>query len=261
MKKFHEMNRTLRGFFLLILLAVCTAVSFFALDYQTIRANGYWNMDDFFDGFSIEFNGGGRLFGIGKYGAVLNGLGFLSFSPIQATERGYDLDGVRHLAFRAGTVEMTVVRSDKNQIHITSDGREIREERKDGTLTLDAGKKHSISCKVECKDPETLALVVQGGAIEFENDGAALKSLDLSAAAVEFQSTTERSYPVKIEGASVESEISVRENHYRVNLRGTAVEWNGTDVFPGGKAFTKTFGTGRDALEISGTVIELSLND
>lgn len=261
MKKFHEMNKTLQGCFLLILLAVCTVVSFFALDYQTIQANGYRNMDDFFDGFSIEFNGGGRLFGTGKYGAVLNGLGFLSFSPFQTNEFRYDLDGIRHLAFRAGTVEMTVVRSDVNRIHITSDGSEIREERKDGTLTLDAGKKHAISCRVECKDPETLDLVVQGGAIEFENDGAALKSVNLSAAAVEFQSKTAQSYPVKIEGASVEGEIRVRENHYQVNLRATAVEWNGTDVFPGGKAFTKTFGTGKDALEISGTVIELSLND
>lgn len=68
MKKFHEMNRTLRGFFLLILLAVCTAVSFFALDYQTIRANGYWNMDDFFDDFSIEFNGAGVSLGSGSTG-------------------------------------------------------------------------------------------------------------------------------------------------------------------------------------------------
>ena len=261
MKKFRQMNRTLQLFLVFLLLSVLTVVSFFALDYQTIQANGYRNIDDFFDEFSMEFNGDGCFFGIGKYGAVLNGRGFSSVSPVKKYDFTYDLDGVRHLAFRAGTVEMTVVRSDTNRIHITSDAREIREERKDGTLTLDAGAHRSISCSVECKDPETLALVAQGGAIEFENDGAALKSVDLSAPAVEFQSATEHSYPVKIEGAAVESEIRVRENHYNINLRGMAVEWNGTDVFPGGKAFTKTFGTGKDALVISGTVIELSLND
>ena len=257
MKKFRQMNRTLQFFLVFLLLAVLTAVSFFALDYQKLKERGYLNADDL----SIELYDEYSLFHIGKGGIVLNGSWISSFLPEEEYDFSYDLDGVRHLAFRAGGVEVTVVRSDKNRIHITSDGREIREERKDGTLTLDAGAHHSISCSVECKDPETLALVVQGGAIEFENDGAALKSLDLAAAAVEFQSKTAQSYPVKIEGASVEGEIRVRENHYQVNLRGTAIEWNGTDVFPGGKAFTKTFGTGRDALEISGTVIELSLND
>ena len=260
MKPFRQMNKTLQFFLIFLVLAVCTAVSFFALDYNKLTAKGFFKDFDM-DDFSIEFYGDGRLFGIGKYGAILNSFGFSSFSPFQAHDFRYDLDEIRHLTFRAGTVEMTVVRSDTNRIHITSDTREIREERKDGTLTLDAGKKHSISCRVECTNPAELDLVVKGGAIEFEND-AELKSVDLSAAAVEFQSKTEHSYPVKIEGVSVEGKIAVRENHYKVNLRGTAVEWNGTDVTDHGEtAFTKTFGTGRDALEISGVAIELSLDD
>ena len=257
MKKFRQMNRTLQFFLVFLLLAVLTAVSFFALDYQKLKERGYLNADDL----SIELYDEYSLFHIGKGGIVLNGRWISSILPVKKYDVSYDLDGIRHLTLGGGGVEITILQSDENRIHITSDAREIREERKDGTLAFDAGKKYSISCKVECKDPETLALVVQGGAIEFENDGAALKSLDVSAPAVEFRSTTERSYPVKIEGASVEGEIEVRENHYRVNLRATAVEWNGTDVFPGGKPFTKTFGTGKDALEISGTVIELSLND
>lgn len=257
MKKFRQMNRTLQFFLVFLLLAVLTAVSFFALDYQKIKERGYLNADDL----SLELYDEYSLFHIGKGGIVLNGRWISSVSPVKKYDFSYDFDGVRNLAFRSGTVEMTVVRSDQNRIHITSDAKEIREDRGDGTLTLEAGKKYSISCKVECTNPETLDLVVQGGAIEFENDGAALKSVDLSAPAVEFRSTTEHSYPVKIEGAAVEGEIHVRENHYNVNLRATAVEWNGTEVFLGGKPFTKTFGTGKDALEISGAVIELSLND
>lgn len=257
MKKFRQMNRTLQLFLVFLLLSVLTAVSFFALDYQKIKEKGFWNVDDL----SIEFYDEYSLFHIGKGGIVLNGRGISSVSPVKKYDFSYDFDGIRHLAFRSGAVEMTVVRSDQNRIHITSDAKEIREDRGDGTLTLEAGKKYSISCKVECTNPETLDLVVQGGAIEFENDGAALKSVDLAAPAVEFQSKTEHSYPVKIEGASVEGEIRVRENHYQVNLRATAVEWNGTDVFLGGKPFTKTFGTGKDALEISGVEIDLVIDD
>lgn len=257
MKKFRQMNRTLQFFLIFLLLAVLTAVSFFALDYQKLKERGYLNADDL----SIELYDEYSVFHIGKGGIVLNGRGLSSVSPVKKYDFSYDFDGIRHLAFRSGAVEMTVVRSDQNRIHITSDAKEIREDRGDGTLTLEAGKKYSISCKVECTNPETLDLVVQGGAIEFENDGAALKSVDLAAPAVEFQSKTEHSYPVKIEGASVEGEIRVRENHYQVNLRATAVEWNGTDVFLGGKPFTKTFGTGKDALEISGVEIDLVIDD
>lgn len=257
MKKFRQMNRTLQFFLVFLLLAVLTAVSFFALDYQKIKERGYLNADDL----SVELYDEYSLFHIGKGGIVLNGRWISSVLPVKKYDFSYDLDGIRHLTLGGGGVEITILQSDENRIHITSDAKEIREDRGDGTLTLEAGKKYSISCKVECTNPETLDLVVQGGAIEFENDGAALKSVDSSAPAVEFRSTTEHSYPVKIEGAAVEGEIEVRENHYQVNLRAPAVEWNGTEVFLGGKPFTKTFGTGKDALEISGAVIELSLND
>lgn len=256
MKKFRQMNRTLQFFLVFLLLAVLTAVSFFALDYQKLKESGFWNADDL----SVELYDEYSLFHIGKGGIVLNGSWISSFLPEEEYDFSYDFDGIRHLAFRAGAVEMTVVRSDQNRIHITSNAREIREDRGDGTLTLDAGKKHSISCRVECTNPAALDLVVKGAEVELDSY-AELKSVDLSAADVELKSDTENSYPMNVRGVSVDGMITVKNNDYSVNLNGTEVEWNGTDVFPGGKAFTKTFGTGKDALMISGVEIDLVLDD
>lgn len=256
MKKFRQMNRTLQFFLVFLLLAVLTAVSFFALDYQKLKERGYLNADDL----SIELYDEYSLFHIGKGGIVLNGRGLSSVSPVKKYDFSYDLDGVRHLAFRSGAVEMTVVRSDQNRIHITSDAKEIREERGDGRLTLDAGKKHAISCRVECTNPETLDLVVKGADVDLDSY-AELKSVEMDGADVELKSDTENSYPINVRGVSVDGMITVKNNDYSVNLNGTAVEWNGTDVFPGGKAYTETFGTGKDALVISGVEIDLVLDD
>lgn len=256
MKKFRQMNRTLQFFLIFLLLAVLTAVSFFALDYQKLKERGYLNADDL----SIELYDEYSLFHIGKGGIVLNGRGLSSVSPVKKYDFSYDLDGVRHLTLEGADVEITILQSDENRINITSDAREIREKRGDGRLTLDAGKKHAISCRVECKNPAALDLVVKGADVELDSY-AELKSVEMDAADVELKSDTESSYPMNVRGVSVDGMITVKNNDYAVVLDGVEVEWNGTDVVRGGKAFTETFGTGKDALVISGVEIDLVLDD
>ena len=256
MKKFRQMNRTLQFFLVFLLLAVLTAVSFFALDYQKLKEGGYLNADDL----SIELYDEYSLFHIGKGGIVLNGRGLSSVSPVKKYDFSHDLDGIRHLTLSGADVEITILQSDENRINITSNAREIREERGDGRLTLDAGKKHAISCRVECKNPETFDLVVKGAEVDFDSY-AELKSVEMDAVDVELKSDTESSYPMNVRGVSVDGMITVKNNDYSVNLNGTEVEWNGTNVVRGGKAFTEIFGTGKDALMISGVEIDLVLDD
>lgn len=256
MKKFRQMNRTLQFFLVFLLLAVLTAVSFFALDYQKIKERGYLNADDL----SVELYDEYSLFHIGKGGIVLNGRWISSVSPVKKYDFSYDLDGIRHLTLSGADVEITILQSDENRINITSDAREIREKRGDGRLTLDAGNKHSISCRVECTNPETLDLVVKGAEVDFDSY-AELKSVEMDAVDVELKSDTESSYPMNVRGVSVDGMITVKNNDYSVNLNGTEVEWNGTNVVRGGKAFTETFGAGKDALVISGVEIDLVLED
>lgn len=256
MKKFRQMNRTLQFFLVFLLLSLLTVVSFFALDYHKLKENGFWNADDF----SIEFYDADSTFRIGKNGIVLNGRGISSVSPVKKYDFHYDLDGIRHLTLEGADVEVTILQSDENRINIISDAREIREERGDGTLMLDAGKKHAISCRVECKNPETLALVVKGADVELDSY-VALKSVEMDAADVELRSDTENSYPMNVQGVSVDGMITVKNNDYAVVLDGVEVEWNGTEVVRAGKPFTGTFGTGKDALVISGVEIDLVLDD
>lgn len=259
MKKFRQMNKTLQCFLVFLLLAVLTAVSFLALDYHKLKANGClkdFDMDDF----SVEFYDEDSTFHIGKGGIVLNGRGISSVSPVKKYDFSYDFDGIRHLTLGGADVEITILQSDENRINITSDAREIREERVGGRLTLDAGKKHAISFRVECKNPEMLDLVVKGAEVELDSY-AELKSLEMDAVDAEVRSDTENSYPMNVRGVSVDGMITVKKNDYAVVLDGTEVEWNGTNVVRGGKAFSETFGTGKDALEISGTVIDLVLDD
>lgn len=256
MKKFRQMNRTLQFFLVFLLLSLLTAVSFFALDYHKLKENGFWNADDF----SIEFYDEDSTFRIGKNGIVLNGRGISSVSPVKKYDFHYDLDGIRHLTLEGADVEVTILQSDENRINIISDAREIREERGDGRLALDAGKKHAISCRVECKNPETLALVVKGADVELDSY-AELKSVEMDAADVELRSDTENSYPMNVRGVSVDGMITVKKNDYAVVLDGVEVEWNGTEVVRAGKPFTETFGAGRDALVISGVEIDFVLDD
>ena len=259
MKKFRQMNKTLQCFLVFLLLAALTAVSFFALDYHKLKANGYFKDFDM-DDFSVEFYDEDSTFRIGKGGIVLNGRGLSSVSPVKKYDFSYDLDGIRHLTLSGADVEITILQSDENRINITSDAREIREERGDGRLTLDAGKKHAISCRVECTNPETLTLVVKGADVDLDSY-AELKSVEMDAVDVEVRSDTENSYPMNVRGVSVDGMITVKNNDYAVVLDGTEVEWNGTNVVRGGKAYTETFGAGKDALVISGVEIDLVLYD
>lgn len=259
MKKFRQMNKTLQFFLAFLLLAVLTALSFFALDYHKLTAKGFFKDFDM-DDFSVEFYDEDSTFRIGKGGIVLNGRGISSVSPVKKYDFSYDFDGIRHLTLEGADVDITILQSDENRINITSDAREIREERGDGTLALDAGEKHAISCRVECKNPAALDLVVKGADVELDSY-AELKSVEMDAVDVEVRSDTESSYPMNVRGVSVDGMITVKKNDYAVVLDGTEVEWNGTNVVRGGKAFRETFGTGKDALMISGVEIDLVLDD
>lgn len=258
MKKFKEMGSTAKLFILFLILLGLSIISFFIFDFQNVMAESYKFEDG--DGFYINLRNNNGKIRIKDGEFSINTSRNSSHGDGKRLEKDYDITGIEHIAIDGNSIDVEVIKSDKNSMNLVAKNENFKEKISNNSISVSTNNNDIMEVEIYTNNPELLNLNISGTNIDLSNN-IDLKSLDIDGIEIDVESSSENSFNIDIDGTNVDAEVNVKNNNFEVDINAVQFDFESPQGSSDGMGdMNRKFGTGEHRFVINSVNVDLEIN-
>lgn len=258
MKKFKEMGSTTKLFILFLILFGLSIISFFIFDFQNVMAESYKFEDG--DGFYINLRNNNGKIRIKDGEFSINTSRGSSHGDGKRLEKDYDLTGIENIAIDGNSIDVEVIKSDKNSMNLVAKNENFKEKISNNSISVSTNNNDIMEVEIYTNNPELLNLNISGTNIDLSNN-IDLKSLDIAGTEIDVESSSENSFNIDIDGTNVDGEVNVKNNNFEVDINAVQFNFESPQGSSDGMGdMNRKFGTGEHRFVINSVNVDLEIN-
>lgn len=258
MKKFKEMGSTAKLFILFLILLGLSIISFFIFDFQNVMAESYKFEDG--DGFYINLRNNNGKIRIKDGEFSINTSRNSSHGDGKRLEKDYDITGIEHIAIDGNSIDVEVIKSDKNSMNLVAKNENFKEKISNNSISVSTNNNDLMEVEIYTNNPELLNLNISGTNIDLSNN-IDLKSLDIAGTEIDVESSSENSFNIDIDGTNVDGEVNVKNNNFEVDINAVQFNFESPQGSSDGMGdMNRKFGTGEHRFVINSVNVDLEIN-
>ncbi len=258
MKKFKEMGSTTKLFILFLILFGLSIISFFIFDFQNVMAESYKFEDG--DGFYINLRNNNGKIRIKDGEFSINTSRNSSHGDGKRLEKDYDITGIEHIAIDGNSIDVEVIKSDKNSMNLVAKNENFKEKISNNSISVSTNNNDIMEVEIYTNNPELLNLNISGTNIDLSNN-IDLKSLDIDGIEIDVESISENSFDIEIDGTNVDAEVNVKNNNFEVDINAVQFNFESPQGSSDGMGdMNRKFGTGEHRFVINSINVDLEMN-
>lgn len=257
MKKFKNLGSNAKLAIIFFILLGLSIISFFVFDFQNVMAESYKYKDG--DGFYINLkNNNGKI----KYkdGEFSINVSKGSSYDGKRIEKDYDLTGIENIALDGNSIDVEVIKSDKNNMKLVAKNENFKENISNNSISLSTKNNDLMEVEIYTNNPGKVNLTLNGTNISLSNN-IDLRSLDIAGMEIDVESSSENSFDIDIDGTNVDAEINVKNNNFDVNINAVQFDFESPQGSSDGMGdMNRKFGTGEHRFVINSVNVDLEMN-
>lgn len=257
MKKFKNLGSNAKLAIIFFVLLGLSIISFFIFDFQNVMAESYKYKDG--DGFYINLkNNNGKIkYKDGEF-SINTSVG--SSHDDNRIEKDYDLTGIENIALDGNSIDVEVIKSDKNNMKLVAKNENFKENISNNSISLNTKNNDLMEVEIYTNNPGKVNLNLNGTNISLSNN-IDLKSLDIAGTEIDVESSSENSFNIDIDGTNVDAEINVKNNNFDVNINAVQFDFESPQGSSDGMGdMNRKFGTGEHRFVINSVNVDLEMN-
>lgn len=258
MKKFKNLGSNAKLAIIFFILLGLSIISFFIFDFQNVMAESYKFEDG--DGFYINLKNNNGKIRIKDGEFSINTSRDSSHGDGKRLEKDYDLTGIENIAIDGNSIDVEVIKSDKNSMNLVAKNENFKEKISNNSISVSTNNNDIMEVEIYTNNPELLNLNISGTNIDLSNN-IDLKSLDIDGTEIDVESSSENSFNIDIDGTNVDGEVNVKNNNFEVNINAVQFNFESPQGSSDGMGeMNKKIGTGKHKLNINGVNVDLEIN-
>ncbi len=257
MKKFKNLGSNAKLAIIFFILLGLSIISFFIFDFQNVMAESYKYDDG--DGFYINLkNNNGKI----KYkdGEFSINTSKGSSHDGKTIEKDYDLTGIENIALDGNSIDVEVIKSDKNNMKLVAKNKNFKENISNNSISLSTKNNDLMEVEIYTNNPGKVHLILNGTNINLSNN-IDLRSLDIAGTVIDVESSSENSFDIDINGTNVDAEINVKNNNFDIDINAVQFDFESPQGSSDGMGeMNRKFGTGESRFVINSVNVDLEMN-